>query len=156
MSKPIIKCIKEYMKTCPYLEDLAKIKVDFLDPGDKSKDKECWSIEKVEAPIVLKGNVLGTRTQRQCVFIIASHTFHNPLVDTPNIDNLQLYDNIAEWFLQKSRRKELPILNEGEIPIKIEAIDSGFLYGLNEKSTLARYQMRCRLLYEKEEERIWR
>ena len=25
MSKPIIKCIKEYMKDCPYLNELSKI-----------------------------------------------------------------------------------------------------------------------------------
>ena len=34
MSKPIIKCIKEYMKDCPYLNELSKINVDYLNAED--------------------------------------------------------------------------------------------------------------------------
>ena len=30
MSKPIIECIKEYMNDCPYLSELSKINVDYL------------------------------------------------------------------------------------------------------------------------------
>ena len=55
MSKPIIKCIKEYFKTCPYLSELAKINVDYLNPD--SKDHEYWSIEPMGVPVIIKKNV---------------------------------------------------------------------------------------------------
>lgn len=154
MSKPIIECVKEYMKECPYLNELSKINVDYLNMGDN--DFEYWSLEKVEAPTILKRNVLGTKTERQCQFIIASRSFFNPLIDTQNIENLNLFENIEEWLLNNTKRKKLPILNDGETAISIEATSAGYLYGTNKENTIARYQMSCKLVYEKEEESIWR
>lgn len=154
MSKPIIECVKEYMKKCPYLNELSKINVDYLNMGDN--DFEYWSLEKIEAPTILKRNVLGTKTERQCQFIIASRSFFNPLIDTQNIENLNLFENIEEWLLNNTKRKKLPILNDGETAISIEATSAGYLYGTNKENTIARYQMSCKLVYEKEEESIWR
>lgn len=154
MSKPIIECIKEYMKDCPCLSELSKINVDYLNVGDN--DFEYWSIEQVEAPTILKKNVLGTKTERQCQFIIASRSFFNPLVDTQNIENLNLFEKISEWFYKNTKNGILPSLNNGETVTSIEAIDCGYLYGTDSKNTYARYQMSCKLLYEKEEEsKIW-
>lgn len=154
MSKPIIECIKDYMKECPYLNELSKINVDYLNMGDN--DFEYWSIEKVEAPTILKKNVLGTKTERQCQFIIASRSFFNPLVDTQNIENLNLFEKIEEWFYQNSKSGKLPTLNDDETATSIEATTPGYLYGTTKDNTVARYQMRCKLLYEKREENsIW-
>lgn len=154
MSKPIIECVKEYMKQCPYLNELSKINIDYLNMGDN--DFEYWSIEKVEAPIILKKNVLGTKTERQCQFIIASRSFFNPLKDTQNIENLNLFENIAEWFYQNTKKGILPVLNDDETSISIEATAGGYLYGTNKDNTFARYQMSCKLLYEKKEsDNVW-
>ena len=87
-NKAIIECIKDYFKKCSYLGDLAKINVDYLNVN--SNDCEYWSIEQVEAPLILGTNVLKTKTQRQCQFVIASRAFFNPLKDTQNIENLHL------------------------------------------------------------------
>lgn len=151
--KAIIECIKEYMKQCPYLNELSKINVDYLNMGDN--DFEYWSLEKVEAPTILKKNVLGTKTERQCQFIIASRSFFNPLVDTQNIESLNLFEKIEEWFFQNTKKGILPILNEGETATSIEATSPGYLYGTNKENTLARYQMSCKLLYEKKEGNIY-
>lgn len=151
MSKPIIECIKEYIKKCPYLNELSKINVDYLEM--ENNDFEYWSIEKVEAPTIIKKNVLGTKTERQCQFIIASRSFINPHVDTQNIDNLNLFEKIEEWFYRNSKNGILPELNDDETAISIEATTPGYLYGTNKEYTIARYQMSCKLLYEKREER---
>lgn len=141
------------MKDCPYLNELSKINIDYLNMGDD--DFEYWSLEKVEAPTILKRNVLGTRTERQCQFIIASRSFFNPLVDTQNVENLDLFEKIEEWFRQNTKKKLLPILNDGETATSIEATTPGYLYGTNKDNTIARYQMSCKLLYDKEEDSIW-
>jgi len=150
MSKPIIESIKEYIKKCPYLNELSKINVDYLEM--ENNDFEYWSIEKVEAPTIIKKNVLGTKTERQCQFIIASRSFINPHIDTQNIDNLNLFEKIEEWFYQNSKNGILPKLNDDETAISIEATTPGYLYGTNKDYTIARYQMSCKLLYEKREE----
>ena len=147
--KAIIDCIKEYFKKCPYLDDLAKINVDYLNMD--AKDHEYWSIEPLEVPIILKRNVLGTKTERQCQFILATRSFFNPLVDTQNIKNLQLFEKIAEWLYQNTRKGYLPLLNDGEVSTSIEALTSGYLYGTDKTNTIARYQIQCKLIYEKKE-----
>lgn len=154
MNKPIIECIKEYMKECPYLNELSKINVDYLNMGDN--DFEYWSIEQIEAPIILKKNVIGTKTERQCQFLIASRSFINPIKDTQQIENLHLFEKIAEWFFQNTKKRYLPTLNKNEVATSIECADCGYLYGVNEKCTFARYQMKCKLIYEKkEEDSLW-
>lgn len=109
MNKPIIECIKEYMKDCPYLSELSKINVDYLNMGDN--DFEYWSLEKVEAPTILNKNVLGTKTERQCQFIIASRSFFNPLVDTQNIQNLNLSANVTSIHCKVALSPVNPYLN---------------------------------------------
>jgi len=151
-NKAIIECIKEYFKDCPYLSKLAQIKVDYLDLD--SKDFEYWSIEPLECQIILKRNVLGTKTERQCQFILASRSFFNPMQDTQNIENLHLFENIAEWVHQNNRKHIYPILNEGEEPISLEVMTGGYLYGTSKDNTIARYEMRCKLLYEKKEGKL--
>jgi len=153
-NKAIIECIKEYMKQCPYLSELAKINVDYLNMGDNNA--EYWSLEKVEAPTIIRKNVLGTKTERQCQFIIASRSFFNPLIDTQNIENLNLFEKIEEWFYQNTKKGILPILNKDETAISIEATAPGYLYGTTKDNTIARYQMSCKLIYEKREENaLW-
>ena len=151
MEKAIIDCIKEYMKDCPYLSKLSEINVDYL--NIEAKDKEYWSIEQLDAPIILKTNVLGTKTERQCQFVLASRSFFNPLKDSQNIENLHLFEKIAEWLYQNTRKKILPTLNEGEVATKIEATSGGYLFGTDKTNTIARYQMTCNLLYEKYEKK---
>ena len=151
MKKAIIDCIKEYYKSCPYLSDLAKINVDYLNID--SKDFEYWSLEQLEAPIILKKNVLGTKTERQCLFILASRSFFNPLVDKQNIENLHLFEKIAEWTYQNNKKGIRPILNDDETSLKIEIISGGSLYGTDKSNTIARYQMEGKLIYEKRREK---
>lgn len=150
--KSVIECIKKYFKKCPYLNELSEIKVDYLDVD--SKDREYWSIEPLEVPVILKKNVLGTKTERQCQFILATRSFFNPMVDTQNIENLHLFEKIAEWLYQNTKKKVLPILNENEIATSIESTTGGYLYGTSKDNTIARYQMTCKLLYEKKEGNI--
>lgn len=147
--KAIIECLKEYYQKCPYLSELSQINVDYLNM--ESKDCDYWSLEQLEAPIILKPNVLKTKTERQCVFVLASRSFFNPLVDTENINNLHLFEKIAEWTYQNNRKKIFPILNDDEIAISIEITTGGYLYGTDKSNTLARYQMEGKLIYEKKE-----
>ena len=151
--KAIIDCIKDYLKDCPYLDSLSQINVDYLNTD--SKDFEYWSLEPLEVPIVLKENVLKTKSERQCQFILATRSFFNPIEDAQNIKNLRLFENIAEWFYENTINKKLPTLNENETSTKIEALSSGFLYGTDKNKTLARYQIHCKLTYEKRRESIW-
>lgn len=152
-SKAIIECIKEYFKGCPSLNKLAKINVDYLNTS--SNDGEYWSIEPIEAPVILGKNILGTKIHKQCQFIVASRMFFDPINDTQNIKNLQVFDEISDWIYSNNKKHIFPQLNDDEIPTGIEVVLGGNLYGVDKTNTIARYQMTCKLLYDKEEESIW-
>lgn len=148
--RAIIELIKVFLKeNCPYLNELSKINVDYL--NTESKDFEYWSLEQLEAPLILKRNVLGTKTERQCQFILASRSFFNPTLDTQNIKNLHLFGKIADWMHECTRNGNLPILNDEETSISIETTSPGYLYGTDKSNTIARYQMDCKFIYEKKE-----
>lgn len=147
--KAIIECIKEYYKKCPYMDELAKINVDYLNVD--AKDIEWWSLEQKDAPLILKGNVLRTKTERQCQFVLATRSFFNPLDDEQNIKNLLLFEKIADWTYQNNIKKIFPILNAGEESLNIEITTPGFLYGTDKTNTIARYQCEGKLIYEKKE-----
>ena len=152
-NEAIIKKVKEYLKECPYLNELAKINVDYLNVD--SKDNEYWSLEQLEAPLILGKNVIGTKSHRQCQFIIASRAFFNPLNDTQNIENLQTFGQIADWIYQNNLNKNYPTLNDDETVTSLEVVTCGYLYGTDKTNTIARYEMVCKLLYDKEEKTIW-
>lgn len=154
-SKAIIECVKDYFKDCPYLNELSEINVDYL--NIESNDKEYWSLEPLDVPIIIQTNVLGTKTERQCQFILASRSFFNPSDDTQNIKNLLLFEKIAEWIYQNSKNHILPTLNDDEESKSMEVMNPGYLYGTSNDKRVARYQMRCKLIYEKKEEKykLW-
>lgn len=152
-SKAVIECIKEYFKGCPSLNKLSKINVDYLNTS--SNDGEYWSIEPIEAPVILGKNILGTKIHKQCQFIVASRMFFDPINDTQNIKNLQVFDEISDWIYSNNKKHIFPQLSDDETPTGIEVILGGNLYGVDKTNTIARYQMTCKLLYDKEEKSIW-
>lgn len=145
-NKAIIECIKTFLKDCPYLNN-ANINVDYLNMN--AKDNKYWSIEQVGTPRTTWSNVLKTREERQFTFIIASRCFYSPITDEQNIKNLHSFEKIAEWLKNCTEQKILPTLNSDENATKIEATDMPYLYGVDKTGTIARYEMKCKLYYEK-------
>lgn len=142
--KSIIECIKDYFNDCPYLNDL-DINIDYL--GD---DAECYSIEEVPASIILKEYIDGS-SERQCVFVFASRVFFGSVENRKNIDNLHLFEKIANWLESNTKNGILPKLNDKQKATSIKARSSGYLYGTDSSSQYARYQIQCQLIYEEEE-----
>lgn len=142
--KAIIDCIKTYFESCPYLNDL-DINIDYL--GDDSN----YSIEETPATIILREFVDGS-SERQCQFVFASRLFFGTIENQKNIDNLHLFEKIANWLEKNTKNGILPKLNKGQEATRIEALSSGYLYGTDNVNQYARYQIQCRLIYEVEEE----
>lgn len=144
MNKSIIECIKKYFDDCEYLNDL-NICVDFLDDTE-----QCYSIEEVPAPIILKEYIDGS-SERQCIFVLASRLFFGTLENHQNINNLHLFEKIANWLEVNTKKGILPELNDKQTATSIKALSSGYLYGTDNSSQFARYQIQCQLIYEEEE-----
>lgn len=139
----IVESVKNFILTCPLLDDLKRLNIDFL-----PEDPDTYSIEGIPAPEKIATYLDGS-TERQFVFVFAARLYYSEEVRN-NIENSGFYEKFAEWLEKQTEADNLPILDEGRTASKIEAMSSGYLYDIAGDLTNARYQIQCRLIYDKE------
>lgn len=139
----IIEAVKNFILKCPYLDELKKVNVDFL-----PSDPDTYSIEEVPTEVILKEYIDGS-TERQFVFVFASRMRWNDEIIN-NIQNSGFFEKFRHWLEQCTELENMPVLDEGMSAYKIEAMSNGCLFDVSGNSEYARYQIQCRLLYDKE------
>ena len=133
----IIEAVRSYVCTCPLLKDGA-IHVDYL--GDLPSE---YTIDGVPTSSIVKFYADGGAL-KQFTFIFASREYYGE--DTlNNIANSNFYEEFAAWLDVQSSAGVLPVLDEGRIAQRIEAISTGYLF--DGTAGNARYQIQCRLTY---------
>ena len=139
----IIESIKTFLLTCPCLDELAAVNVDFLPDSP-----DTYSIEEVPANAVIQTYLDGSQ-ERQFVFVFASRFYYSDETRN-NIENSGFYEDFSDWLDEQTKNGKLPIMREGLTPTKIEAMSSGYLFDISGDLSNARYQIQCRLIYDKE------
>ena len=138
----IIESVKNFILTCPCLAELA-VYVDFL-----PESTDTYSIEEVPVNSVLKTYLDGSQ-ERQFVFVFASRLYYSDETRN-NIENSGFYEDFSDWLDEQTKAGNLPVMRDGLTPTKIEAISSGYLFDVSGDLSNARYQIQCRLIYDKE------
>ena len=137
----IIESIRNYIKTCPYLDEFAKgITVDYL-----AEDSTTYSIEEVPCEPVIKKYINGD-TIRQYDFIFCSREAYGPDV-LQNIENCGFYEDFADWIESQSLQENLPILKNGMESRELKVSTTG--YAFQTDIDKARYQIQLKLIYFK-------
>ena len=139
----IVESVKNFILTCPLLDDLKRLNIDFL-----PEDPNAYSIEAVPAPEILTHYLDGS-TERQFVFVFAARLCYNEEVRN-NIENSGFYESFAAWLEEQTEAENFPVLTGKRTASKIEAMSSGYLYDIAGDLNNARYQIQCRLIYDKE------
>lgn len=135
----IIDSIRDFIKECPYIDDFHKgINIDYL-----NEDATSYSIISVPSDPILKKYINGD-TERQLLFVFASREYYSNEV-FQNLENIGFYEKFSEWMEHQSSIGVLPILDEGKISKKLEAITTG--YAFDSEMDKCQYQIQCRLLY---------
>ena len=140
----IIESVKNFILTCPYLEELSAVNVDFLPDSP-----DTYSIEEVPANAVIQTYLDGSQ-ERQFVFVFASRFYYSDETRN-NIENSGFYEDFSDWLDEQTQNGSLPIMRDGLTPTKIEAMSSGYLFDISGDLSNARYQIQCRLIYDKEQ-----
>ena len=137
----IIGSLREYIKTCPYLDEFSKgINVDYL-----AEDSTTYSIEEVPCEPIIKKYVNGD-TVRQYDFIFCSREAYGPDV-LQNIENCGFYEDFADWIESESLKGNLPVLRNGMESRKLNVTTTG--YAFQTDIDKARYQIQLKLIYFK-------
>ena len=135
----LIDNIREFILTCPFLQDW-RVNVDYL--GENMQ----YSIDPLPCdPIIQKYVDGGAKKQFQFAFTSVEKYDQDARI---NIDNSGFYQEFEEWLEEKSLTGELPLINNKKSPVRIETMNSGYLYDVNGDN--ARYRIECRLIYIQE------
>jgi hypothetical protein len=139
----IIESVKNFILGCPFLAELSAVNVDFLPDSP-----DTYSIEEVPTNAVIRTYLDGTQ-ERQFVFVFASRFYYSEETRN-NIENSGFYEDFSDWLDEQTKTGNLPVMREGLTPSKIEAMSSGYLFDVSGDLSNARYQIQCRLIYDKE------
>ena len=139
----IIESVKNFILTCPCLEELSAVNVDFL-----PESPDTYSIEEVPTNSVIQTYLDGSQ-ERQFVFVFASRFYYSDETRN-NIENCGFYEDFSDWLDEQTESGNFPQMRDGLTPTKIEAISSGYLFDVSGDLSNARYQIQCRLTYDKE------
>ncbi len=137
----IVESIKNFMKSCPYLEN-DKININCL--GGKPI---CYSIDTLpENPIIKKYCDGGTLNQYRFVFAMRDAYDENPEF---NKAAAEFFEKLEGWIQEQNRLKNLPQLRDKKlISESIEVVKSAHLFDSSMDS--ARLQSEIRFVYRQE------
>lgn len=139
----IIESVKNFIQKCPVLEKMNGFGVDFL-----PSENDAVSIEQTPTETVIRTFIDGS-SERQFVFVLAARLNYSEELRN-NIDNSGIFEEFQEWLEQCTENGIFPQLDNRLTPTKIEAMSNGYLFDVNDNLQSARYQIQCRLLYDKE------
>lgn len=135
----LIDSIRTFITTCPFMQDW-RVNVDYL--GDAME----YSIDPLTCdPVIQKYVDGGSKKQFQFAFTSKEEYDQDARI---NIENSGFYQQLDEWLESKSFAGELPALEAGKSPVRIETMNSGYLYDVDGEN--ARYRIECRLIYTQE------
>ena len=135
----LIDSIRTFISSCPFMQDW-RVNVDYL--GDAME----YSIDPLPCdPIIQRYTDGGTKKQYQFAFTSKEEYDQDARI---NIENSGFYEQFAEWLESRSFAGELPDLETGKSPVRIETMNSGYLYDVDGEN--ARYRIECRLIYTQE------
>lgn len=142
--KSVIEVIKDFIKTCPYLQDfedgIKNIGVDYLD-----EKPDAYVIESVPVNPIVKYYTDGS-AEKQFAFVFASKEYYGRDAMT-NIENIGFYEKFSSWLMHKTRMRELPDLGEGREAWSVQATLTPYLFDIDPEMDVARYQIQCVLNY---------
>ena len=139
----IIDALRNYIRTCPYLDtfnNAIKVNINYLEGSP-----DTYSIEEVPINPIVKKYVNGDSI-RQYAFIFTSREPYG--VDVlQNIDNSGFYEKFADWIEKNNNNDIFPLLDNGLESLEIKVTSTGYAFAVTEDT--AQFQIQLRLKYFK-------
>lgn len=135
----LIENIREYVMKCPLLSG-DRVNVDYVGAD------MVYSVDPLPCdPVLQKYTDGGAKKQFQFAFTSQEEYDQDTRI---NIENSGFYQAFEEWLEEMTFKEEFPNLGVGKIPVKLETLNSGYLYDVN--GVNAKYRIECRLIYVQE------
>ena len=137
----MIEKVREYITTCPHLEEFVSVNVNYL--VDKIK---AYSVnEGVGYNPVLKKDIVGNE-ECQFQFMLDAKLHWNEEIAN-NIDNSVFFEKFSNWLRENNKKKIFPQIEGIEIET-IGATTNGYIFATNADEAI--YRISCIMKYFKE------
>ena len=133
----VMECVQKWLKTYSKLK--GRLDVDFLD-----NEADTYSIDTIPCEEIIKRYKDGG-TVKQFQFAVSSRRFYEQNIKQ-NLSNLQFFEDLTAWVENKSRSRELPVMDKGRTAQKIVVTSTAYPFIVSEDGK-ARYQIQMRLEY---------
>lgn len=141
----IADAIRDFILSCPYLDEECRVNVDYLSEGLS------YSVDPLPCDPVL-GRYVDGAARKQYQFALTSKERYDEDARV-NLDNSGFYQQFEDWLEAQDAAGNLPQLSGGKIATGMETLNKGYLYDAEGK--MAQYRMECRLLYTQEAREVW-
>ena len=137
----MIENIRNYIKTCPYLDEFIAINVNYL--VDKVK---AYSINENASynPLINEDNC-GNKSM-QFLFTFDAKLYWNEEIRN-NIDNSLFFEKFRNWLEKNDEDSIYPETSKDIIPESISATTNGYIYATNSDEAI--YRISCKFTYLK-------
>ncbi len=136
----MIEKIREYVSTCPFLDEFVAINVNYL-----ANDVKAYSVNESAGynPVISK-DLCGNR-EMQFLFSFDAKFHWNEEVQN-NVDNSIFFEKFRNWLEENDDNGIYPEI-EGIEPLSIGAITNGFIFATNSDEAI--YRISCKFTYMK-------
>lgn len=134
----VISAVKSFIATFPGLTSGKIIDVDNLDGA------EWYSISPTPSEPVLETYLNNVQNKQ---FTFAFRVSKLTMDDLRRLENNEFFEDLQTWLKTQSDAGNLPTMDTGQTPQKIEAISWGYLQQQGQSNTGV-YQILCRLEYQ--------
>jgi len=135
--KPIVECVRDWILTCPLIDDFNSLTVDYQEDGIDS-----FTIETVPCDTIVKRYVNGSSIRRYEFNISSVQAFTQEILD--QISNSFFFERLSDW-MENCSGDNLPQLGSSKLVQDVTAITNGYM--ISSDQTTARYMIQCRLTY---------
>lgn len=136
----MIEKIRDYIATCPFLDEFTKVNVNYL--VDKIK---AYSVnEGAGYNPVIDTDVNGNK-EMQFQFSFDAKFYWNEEIQN-NVDNSVFFEKFRNWLEENDEKGIYPKI-EGIEPLTIGAITNGFIFATNSDEAI--YRISCKFTYMK-------
>lgn len=134
----MIEKVRNYIATCPYLNEFAELNVDYL--VDKAFT---YSINEGSSynPVISR-DIIGNE-ECQFQFTFDARLYWNEEIAN-NVDNSKFFENFRDWLRTNNKNKKFPQIDEVEIE-SINAITNGYVFATTADEAI--YRISCVMNY---------
>lgn len=137
----IISALRSYLKNYTGLALGAPVWVNYLGAVPTE-----YTVNPLPGNRIVEQYVDGSSLRE---YPFAFQSVESTAADLERLENSGFFEAFADWLESQTELGNLPVLDSGQTPERIEATGWGYLYEQGNSDTGV-YQIQCRLVYEQE------